>query len=86
MKILSIDLYRDGGTRGVNTDMATFFILSKGMSHGSLAGRVVTNWPSKGGELVNPHLEQKIIDLADAYEAGQLAERLRQEIKSQNKH
>lgn len=73
MKIINIDLYRDGGTRAVETDEGIYFINSMSMKafdpENKIAGKVTTEF--RKGELVAPDLEVRIIEMADAWEAGQ---------------
>jgi len=64
MKVFSVDLYRDGGSRGVKTDFGDFIIYIKDK-------QVYDNWPGKGGKLVSSQLQKLIIDVADAFQAGQ---------------
>lgn len=64
MKVLKVDLFRDGGSRMVVTDQGVYLIYSKDWL-------VYDGWPRGGGRLVSSQLQALVIAVADAFQAGQ---------------
>lgn len=69
MRILDVQIYRDGGSKEVITDDGTFIIDGAGFSN--TRGRVFTDWPRKGGVLVSKEVEFMIQQLTQAFEDGE---------------
>jgi hypothetical protein len=65
MKILQVQIYRDGGTRQVDTDQGTFFI-----GIGEQADQVFDGWPNRGGKRCYEH-EPRLVEMAEAFNDGQ---------------
>lgn len=74
MKVIQVDLYRDGGTRAVVTDEGTWYIMSRSPlvfnKRDPFAGRVTDNWPREGGKVVDEVKARQITELAQAWESG----------------
>jgi hypothetical protein len=64
MIIKQVEIYRDGGTRKVTTDVGVFFI-----GFGQQAEQVFDNWPKSGNRCYE--YEPLLPDLAKAFECGQ---------------
>lgn len=71
MKIKSVEIYRDGGSKKIETDQGTFIVLSQ--TYGALGGKVVTDWPNNGGKLIaNQALAKSVKSLGDAFYDGMI--------------